>query len=220
MDDAHVPRLEIGRGDPSALRQAGRQDEDAVLIRSGGSERIRLAHLEDQVGWTERPFGLPHLGRRGVLGIALGCARLGPVCQGSPLAVGQHTGVAERAPFRRGRVPGGHGALLRHRRDVVGALPRLGVIEERERRDLPRAMAFLAVLLEDGDDVAVIGRGVFGPGHRAGHQRESDEHRRARHPPSRFGQKHVHRAILFDSSRSTDARPEAESAWAAEPSMR
>ena len=49
------------------------------------------------------------------------------------------------------------------------------VIQQRERRDLAGAMAFLAVLLEDGGHVAVIRGGLGAAGHRAGPERDPEQ---------------------------------------------
>ncbi len=135
-------------------------------------------------------------GGRRILGVALRGARLGPVRQGLPLPIVQHPRAAERPPFGRRGVPGGHGALLGHRRDVVGALPRLRVIQQRERRDLAGAMAFLAVLLEDGGHVAVIGGGLGAAGRR-GRSRTRPRRAGSNRGPTAAARSHghIHRAI-------------------------
>ena len=150
----------------------------------GGAERVRLAHLQDQVGRAERPVGGPDPRRRAVLRIALRGTRLGPVRQGLPLPIVQHPAPRNGPPSVVEACQGGMVRCLGHRRDVVGALPRLRVIQQRERRDLPGPMAFLAVLLEDRGHVAVIGRELGAAGRRAGPERDRDEQGRAEARPT------------------------------------
>ena len=90
-------------------------------------------------------------------------------------------------------LPGGHPPVLGHRGDVVGPLAGLLVGLQRERADLARAVALLAVLLEDRGDVPGVGR----PGRRPWAARGSGSRppRRGRRPPrGRRGRRRWRRA--------------------------
>ena len=154
VDDARVARLHFIRDDVLVFFQPGRQHEAAERVLPGRANVKIFRHLDDEVRFAESPAVGVLDRRRGVLWVAFGAARLLPRGQRVDVAERQRAGVGELGPADR--LPRRHLLVLRVVNDV--RCPRYGLLvsHERERPDIARPVATLAVLLDDRGHVAVI----------------------------------------------------------------
>ena len=117
------------------------------------------ADVQHQVGAAFQGPVVRELARgRQVGGVALRSACLGPGGERGDVLRRERPIMLElRADVGLG-LPRRHGAVFDHGREVVGPLPGLLVGVQGERSHLALAMTFLAVLLEDPDNLLGVGR--------------------------------------------------------------
>ena len=138
----------------------------------------RFRHFDHHVG-----LDLPTLResqRRGlVLGVAFGRAVVGPRGDHFDLFGAQAPVIGEVAILRIGE-PGRHFLRDHGRLERLGPGTRFRVSQQRHRRDFTRAMAFLAVLLQDRQDV-LIECHIVRSGQRC-HSQKTTRNRNAQNP--------------------------------------
>ena len=160
---------ELDRLDPARLGQhlfGDRRLEVHVLIPDVVLDEEVLAHVHDQIRLADRPAVAPFplLGRRCVSGVAQRRSALGPGNQGGLLLVRERALVLEHPVVPLRRMPRRHQAGFDLASDRARPGPRLLVAGERHRRHhaaqvrAVRAVADLALLLQDRLHVAVVGR--------------------------------------------------------------
>ncbi len=142
---------------PAILREVRRHLEVLVGDLAGDRHLEFLRHLEHGVGRSDLP-ALRELRQRRQRGaIAFTCSAVRPADDRVDLAVAQAQVVAERA-VRRVGVPRRHRTRADLLPDRASPGARIGVGEQRHRRDLARTMAARALVEHDRRDVAAEGR--------------------------------------------------------------
>src|SRR5437016_14056761 len=119
----------------------------------------RLWHLQEQIRLTVTPAFHPAPGRRRILRFPSGRLRFSPRRERLDLRRPQRW-VIRKPSYIWISEPRGHGFLLRGASDGVGEWPRLSVRFEGHRGDAPGVVATLAMLLEDGQHIAIKARGI------------------------------------------------------------
>src|SRR5438132_4487184 len=119
----------------------------------------RLWHLQEQIRLTVTPAFHPGPGRRRILRFPSGRLRFSPRRERLDLRRPQRW-VIRKPSYIWISEPRGHGFLLRGAADGVGEWPRLSVRFEGHRGDAPGVVATLAMLLEDGQHIAIKARGI------------------------------------------------------------
>ena len=177
-------RLVLDRLEPAGFGEHlfGQRDEEVrLLVLHVVADVVRLLHVDDEVRLADQEAArvLPLTRRRTLRGIALGRAALGPGHDRVDLRLGEGPLVQEDAGGVIRRVPWRHLATLHEAGDGTRPRPDLFVGHQRHRRHhaghvvAARAVAGLAVLLEDGQHVLMEGDGFPAVGgHRHGGQSE------------------------------------------------
>ena len=154
VDDLLVSRPQLqGPHIVHALAGNGK-DEVAEYVAAFGRERVRLAHLDDQVWRAELPaFGEAGRGRR-LGGRTFGRAFADPALEERDLILAEAPLPRQVAVAALGR-PRRHVTARGHARDLVRALAHVRVAEEAERTRLSGTVTRRAVAVHDRGDVAV-----------------------------------------------------------------
>jgi len=158
VHDTRISRLEFDGFDPFPLAQSRWQYEHSELVAAVGLDSERLRNGVDHVGRTEIQSESNWHSGGASRGVAFRTTGLVPGEQSRDLGVGKHPGITERIALSRGGGPGRHAVIGREARDVGGPFSRLLVDQERERCNLARPVAVLAMLLKNRSDIAVIRR--------------------------------------------------------------
>src|SRR5438128_861243 len=132
----------------------GGQDEAAEQVGAAWTEQKFVVEREDQVGRAELPAGREGARRRGIFRIAFGGAAIGPSGQDVELLQRKAAFVVEDRAIDW--LPRRHQLLLRVALHVLRPVDGLLVIHERERADFARSVALLAMVLQNGRDIAMI----------------------------------------------------------------
>ena len=162
MDDPRIAGLHFHRGDVLVFEQSSRQHVAAERVAAAGPELEVVAGRQHQIGFAELPaFGEP-LGGRRMLRVSCWGAAIHPGGECGDLWAGQSSFVVKRRAVHR--LPGRHLPRLRIFLNVARPVACLFVGHQRKRPNGPRAMAALAVILQDGQHIAVIRYGPLGLG--------------------------------------------------------
>ncbi len=148
VDDRAIARDGLGRLDPPIFLEVRGDPQVDVRQDSLGGDGVGLGDLEDGIGGADGPPFRELLGGGERLGIAQGAPLVDPGEERGPLARGQAPVVLE-VPVAWVGVPGGHPAVVHHLADGRGVAAGVVVGPQRERADLARPVARLALLLDD-----------------------------------------------------------------------
>ena len=168
-----IARPHLGHLHPTVLGEFIRQHDILVFDRTRGGHLKRLGHFQDHVGLADIPSVNERERLRQILRITFRCAGIDPAHERVDVLLRKRPVVAKMPVLRIGE-PGRHlfrQHCLLHR---FGPWTRLLVGPQRHRRRLARAMAALAVLLQNR-------RHIFGERHGTGcagrnHRKTADEH--------------------------------------------
>ena len=167
VHNRRIARNALHRFDPLVLGPTRIDDKPLILDGAFGRHIPGLfGHVDDSVGSGDLPAFGKLRGRRQILGIALGSAGFDPLVDQFLVAVAQPSVVAKMSDLGIG-MPGRHPLFLHDFADHLGPARGVFVRGERERCDLPLAMAIDAILIEHFSDV--FGVCDFGLGIRRAH---------------------------------------------------
>ena len=137
---------------PCVFGESGRNDDVLIFDHAGRRHLKWLRQLKDDVGLGHSPAFDPSLWRRHVFRVAFRRARIRPGHDGRNFLHGKGAVVGEVSDGGV-RVPGRHDFLRHHALHTAGPGPGLFIGEQRERSGLARAMATLAVLLQNRSNI-------------------------------------------------------------------
>ncbi len=147
-------RLNFGHLDPFVLREVGGDDFVGVVNIAVSGEGDGFGHAHDCVGLRNHPTFRPLARRWRGVRIAGGGLRIGPGNEGGNFLWRERGIVREMADGGIGK-PRRHFAFGGGIGDGAGERAGLGVGHQLHRADFAGAVAALAMLLEDGQDVAI-----------------------------------------------------------------
>ena len=150
-------RPHLGHLHPSILAEAGGHDLVGVFHVAMSGDGNRLRHLEHKVRVGNIPARGPVRRRRRVAWISHRRMRISPGRERGNLLCGKRRIVREASVCRVSK-PRRHLFGANFFADRVCPAPRLLVVHQRHGRNLARAVAPLAVLLQNGKHVAIKGR--------------------------------------------------------------
>lgn len=146
-------RPNFGELDPLVFRETGGNDFVGVLDVAGGGNGDRLRHLDHAIRFRNVPALGPARRRRRIVRITwLSC--VGPGGEGGNLFVVQRRIISEMSATGIGE-PGRHTPGANVVTDQPGPRFRLLVGDQRHGRDFARAVTSLAMLLKNGEHVAI-----------------------------------------------------------------
>ncbi len=154
MDGGAVAGAHFHFLDPAVFGEVRGQNQILIVHRALRGNVEGRRHFEDLVGRSNIPALRPLARWRSILRIARGRAGVDPGRQRVDLGLGERTVVCEMSVIRIGE-PGWHLARDHLFANSFGPGPRLGVSEERHGSDFTRAVALLAMRLENGKNVFV-----------------------------------------------------------------
>lgn len=149
MHDAPIPRPDLDRLYPPVLFETGRHRK-ILIFDSPGRRNLKRLGRQRQIGM--QPVR-PGLFRGRIPRIAFLRARICPFCKSFDILNAQRP-VIRKMPATRIRPPRRHLARPHLIPNRLRPRPCFVVSPQRHGSDLPRAMAFLAVILENREDVA------------------------------------------------------------------
>lgn len=154
MDVGAAGRADFGLFDPFVFGEVSGHDLVGVFHVAGGGNGDGGGHGDDVIGLRDDPTGGPKRRRRRVAGTACGSASISPSGESCDLLRGERWIVGKMAAAWIGK-PRRHDAAGDVEFDLFGEAPGLRVRDKRHGRDFAGAVAGLAMLLEDGENVFI-----------------------------------------------------------------